>query len=223
MGRTIGGNDRKKPDRNRDMTEGLLRQRRNLLLTSLVVIFFYLGNIQITEINLLGTKVLLRNDAAVHVSLWVFFVYFLYRYTIYYFEEPLELMLVEYHDILDRLAGPKLKKLALKQNNQKLDPNVLQQVVCEREFSLDKSGNYKRVSCLRAETYGSRSSIRSDEQYSDVHVSAIYWSAYFTFHRVWTFLSLSVKDSRVSDYWFPFLLAAVSLAMGIVSLINRFL
>lgn len=221
----INGTEDKKPDRTRDMTEGLLRQRRNLLVVSIAVIFFYLGNIQIAEVNLLGTKILLKNEVAVHVSLWIFFIYFGYRYTIYYLEEPLVgQLLQEYQRLLDRLAEPKLKRLALKQNNQNLGADILRKVVSDRSFSLIKSGNYKSLSWLTAETNGCHDGVKhSDDQHRDVHVSSIYWKPYFLFHRFWTVIILSVKDSRVSDYWFPFLVASVSLCIGIAGLANRFL
>lgn len=220
----ISGIENKKPERKRDMTEGLLRQRRNLLIVSIAVIFFYLGSIQITEINLLGTKILLENEAAVHISLWIFFIYFGYRYTIYYLEEPLERLLYDYQTILDRLAEPKLKRLALKQNNQNLDADILRQVVFDRRFSLIKSGNYKSLSWLTAETNGCHAGdLRSNNQHRDVHVSSIYWKSYFLFHRFCAAIILSAKDSRVSDYWLPFLFATVSLCIGIAGLANRFL
>lgn len=220
----ISETENKKPERERDMTEGLLRQRRNLLVVSIAVIFFYLADIQITEVNLLGTKILLRNEIAVHVSLWIFFFYFGYRYTIYYLEEPLERLLNDYRSVLDRLAESKLRRLALKQNNQNLDADILKQVVSDRKFSLMRSGNYKSLSWLTAETNGLHAgTIHSDDQHRDVHVSSIYWKPYFLFHRFWAVIILSAKDSRVSDYWLPFLVATVSLCVGIAGLANRFL
>lgn len=206
------------------MTEGLLRQRRNLLIASIAVILFYIGNIQITEISLLGTKILLKNEVAVHVSLWILYIYFFYRYTIYYVEEPLERLLHDYHDTLDRLAESKLKKLALKQNNQSLDMDILRQVVSGRHFSLMKSGNYKSLSWLTAETSGGHlGAIRPNDQHRDVHVTAVYLKSYFLFHRFWAAIILSARDSRASDYWLPFLLAAGALCIGIVGLAKHYL
>ncbi len=57
-----------------------IRQRRNLVLMSLFVIFYRIGELEIDQINFLGNETTIGNPAVVTFSLGVFFTYFLWRY-----------------------------------------------------------------------------------------------------------------------------------------------
>lgn len=73
--------------RYRDISDGLLRQRRNLMVISMLMPLFFLSGASIEKINLLGTIVSVSNPVVLKYALIVLFSYFLLRYWQYYREE----------------------------------------------------------------------------------------------------------------------------------------
>ncbi|ELB2790272.1 hypothetical protein ACE1OG_18035 [Aeromonas hydrophila] len=73
--------------RYRDISEGLLRQRRNLMVVSMLMPLFFLSGASIEKINLLGTVVSVSNPVVIKYALIILFSYFLLRYWQYYQEE----------------------------------------------------------------------------------------------------------------------------------------
>ncbi|NQZ05727.1 MAG: hypothetical protein HRT35_01070 [Algicola sp.] len=73
--------------RNREISDGLLRQRRNLLVTSVAMPLFYISGASVEKINLLGTIVKIKNSEIAMYVLVTLFVYFVIRYWQYYNEE----------------------------------------------------------------------------------------------------------------------------------------
>lgn len=59
---------------------GFLRQRRNVILMSLTLLFFEMVGLRITELSLLGNKVFLDNPFVIDLCLVIFYSYFLIRY-----------------------------------------------------------------------------------------------------------------------------------------------
>ena len=73
--------------RNRDVSEGILRQRRNLLISSIILPLFFFSGAEIEKTNLLGTIIKIENPLIIKISLVGLFIYFLWRYWQYYLEE----------------------------------------------------------------------------------------------------------------------------------------
>lgn len=78
-------NDRKA--RYRDISDGLLRQRRNLLVISLLMPIFFISGASVKQINLFGTVIVLQNPEVIKYSILILFSYFFLRYWQYYKEE----------------------------------------------------------------------------------------------------------------------------------------
>ncbi len=57
-----------------------LKQRRNLIVVSLVIIFYEVADIEITQINILGNTALINNPEIVLYCIVAFFIYFNWRY-----------------------------------------------------------------------------------------------------------------------------------------------
>lgn len=64
--------------------EGFTRQRRNLVIMSLVVLCFELLGVQFHTLNLLGNKIIIHNQHLVHLALWILLYYYLWRYFTYF-------------------------------------------------------------------------------------------------------------------------------------------
>lgn len=68
------------PDSGINNQDHFVKQRRNLVLISLFVVFYKAGDLAIEKINLLGNETDIGNPEIVHLSLGIFFLYFLLRY-----------------------------------------------------------------------------------------------------------------------------------------------
>jgi len=69
------------------VTEGLLRQRRNLIITCCLLWLMKYGGVTFTKFSLAGFDVTFSNPEALTLSLWIAFVYFLFRYYQYFSSE----------------------------------------------------------------------------------------------------------------------------------------
>ena len=94
-----------------DLSAGLLRQRRNLMLTSSALIFLGLAEAQLHSFNFLGLHLTFGRPEAVVIGLLLVTVYFTYRYALYLRQEPGEGLVTEYYRRLNRYAKPKLIKM----------------------------------------------------------------------------------------------------------------
>lgn len=65
------------------MDSDLLRQRRNLILVSIVLAVFDIAKVEIGRVNVLGTNLLIGNPEVVHWLMWLAWAYFFVRYLQY--------------------------------------------------------------------------------------------------------------------------------------------
>ena len=69
------------------MDEAFIRQRRNLLLTSIIVFLINFAGIEIAEqVTIFSTKFTVNNPIVIYISSWIILFYFLLRYIQYYNE-----------------------------------------------------------------------------------------------------------------------------------------
>ncbi|WP_417552520.1 hypothetical protein [Marinomonas fungiae] len=70
------------------MSEGLLRQRRNLLISGSILVFFKMSNLSASKLTIAGLEFeKLDNASVVYLYLWIAFLYFFWRYSQYYRQE----------------------------------------------------------------------------------------------------------------------------------------
>lgn len=70
------------------MNTDLLRQRRNLIAISAVLLIFDFADVTITRVSVLGTDLLVGNAQVLMVCAWGLWAYFLLRYYQYWQTEP---------------------------------------------------------------------------------------------------------------------------------------
>lgn len=70
------------------MNADLLRQRRNLIGISAVLLVFDFANVEIAKVSVLGTELLVGNVRVLAICAWVIWFYFLVRYYQYLHAEP---------------------------------------------------------------------------------------------------------------------------------------
>lgn len=94
-----------------DLSAGLLRQRRNLMLTSTALIFLGLAQAELHSFQLLGLHLTFGRPEAVVMGLLLITVYFTYRYALYLRQEPGPGLISEYYRRLNQYAKPKLIRM----------------------------------------------------------------------------------------------------------------
>lgn len=62
------------------MSDALVRQRRNLIITAVVAILLRYGGVEVSKVGALGTEFTINNKSAVYVGLWLTLGYFIVRY-----------------------------------------------------------------------------------------------------------------------------------------------
>lgn len=65
------------------IAQGFIRQRRNLLIISLVLTFAQAANLTLTKLNLFGNEVNIGSPFAIFYALWVGWLYWLWRFYTY--------------------------------------------------------------------------------------------------------------------------------------------
>lgn len=69
------------------MESGLLRQRRNLIVLSCLLIVYNFADIKVKQVGLMGTSIEVGNPAALTLIIWVVWFYFFLRYYQYWSTE----------------------------------------------------------------------------------------------------------------------------------------
>lgn len=69
-----------------DIRDGFVRQRRNLIIMSLVVLFSELAGLKIEKISIFGNEATIGKPELVTITLWIFLFYWLIRYYQYFHE-----------------------------------------------------------------------------------------------------------------------------------------
>lgn len=84
------------------MNADLLRQRRNLIGISSVLLVFDFANVEIAKVSVLGTELLVGNARVLAICAWVMWFYFLVRYYQYLHAEPDRHIRDSFRDRFDR-------------------------------------------------------------------------------------------------------------------------
>lgn len=113
------------------MSEDLRRQRRNLLVSSLILCFMKYGGITINKISVLGVEIVLTNVSVIYLSLWLVWFYFSFRYYQYFMQEGVNKIKGSFIDVMNNKCKVRLKKIVSSahpnfyRNNQQFDYNIL--------------------------------------------------------------------------------------------------
>lgn len=124
-----------------EIHDGFIRQRKNLIAVSLLLIFAETSGIEINKINLLGNEVSLKNPNIVYIILWMALFYWFARYYQYFRNLKDKGFKTTFFESMDALVS----KIAFK--NLFNDPNFIKTIEQEgkkhRAFSR-KYHIYKR-------------------------------------------------------------------------------
>lgn len=179
-----------------EMSAGLARQRRNLLIISILIIVFAEGGVVIEDFSLIGLKLKFKDFRIVYISLWVLFSYFLIRYYQYCREEP-DLGIVKgFWDKLNSRCWEKIRQKSI----EVCPP-------CEKYggkfmFSDTKKSSFTK---LRVNIVSERNTY-GEAINKDIEISMIP----FVYDIVISFFHVLINRKGVSDYLLPYLIATMA-------------
>tara|TARA_R110001599_G_scaffold352170_2_gene586172 strand:- start:592 stop:1167 length:576 start_codon:yes stop_codon:yes gene_type:complete len=183
-------------DQAHDLSPGLLRQRRNLTLTSAALLFLSFAEAEIHSFQILGISATFGRPEAVVVGLTAMAFYFLYRYALYLRQEPAFGLRSEFFSRLNRYAKPKI--LNLRDHKYPAGKGL----ELAEELGVRKASKLSWTILVGSQQDGAGGYMTNDLV---VPLKEVWWEA------VKASLMAVVARSYFTDYVFPFLLAAVAL------------
>lgn len=179
------------------MSEGLVRQRRNLISVCCILIFLKFAEVEISKLTFLGMDFgKLGNPSALYLAIWVFYWYFLARYYQYFSQEGLGRMSRYFYEEMERRVMIRVRKLAdgVKERSN-FHPSQL--------ITLKNEGWKIRVTYDGGED-------GSGGRKTEVENIQFPTNELFKF-RVLSLKNMSLHTSLVTDYILPFILAGGTL------------
>jgi hypothetical protein len=181
-----------------DLSPSLLRQRRNLMVVSLIILFMVIAGAKLDKVTFLGIQMTFENPKAIIWFLKIFLIYFLYRYYLYIIQEP-DLFLK--NTFYDRLRALTWQKIQIAKNE--IYPQV-KEYGGEYDFrKMKKAGIFKRNVNGVVGRDSSGGFIHGD---FEINVLSFFWDG------LRAFLYTLFNRSYVTDYFLPFIVAFAALA-----------
>lgn len=103
------------------MEEGLLRQRRNLMIICVLLWLMKSGGVEFSKISFAGFDVAFKNPNALILSIWIAFTYFLFRYYQYFSNEGNCKLKQVFSNSLERKCEPLIRQLVEEKYPQNLE------------------------------------------------------------------------------------------------------
>ena len=190
-----------------EMSESLLRQRRNLIITSLIILFILYTDVQVSKISFFGIEFLTPKPEALMTVIWTIWLYFIIRYYQYLMVEPAAGIEYEFNKTYDSIGSRVLIDYVKKDNPEyKLSTSDCSVWLLERKSFL----RWELPVRIYDPSKGEKIEInRVDINLLLISPPVIKSAWYVIMH-----------TPRVTDYAFPFLLALTTCIYGIVTALN---
>lgn len=101
------------------MKDGLIRQRRNLIATSVVLTLFDFAKVTVGKVSVLGTNLIVGNPVVVIGFLWAMWAYFLLRFLQYLAEESDLGIASAFKSKSDDLIKPHIEGIMARQSGER--------------------------------------------------------------------------------------------------------
>ncbi len=205
------------------MRDGFVRQRRNLMMVSAALLLVESADVKFSELNLLGNKFLIENPGVINIGLWIAFLYWLYRYYVYFHDIGEKGFVSKYRSrMMDLVCAIAFKQL----NTTRTEwlPSATQgktrlQLGPDRSFYQRLLWRYEiKLSVLITTTSGVDG--QSPElRYFDHHVVSDRVPLAVAHLRAW--LHVLTKTHLFSEYLLPFAVALLPVANHVCVVVGR--
>jgi hypothetical protein len=188
--------------------DGFIRQRRNLIVVSLLLLFADALGFQFNEINVLGNRVELLEPVQVSPFLWVMWLYLLIRYWIAFRESNAQLFV----DFMRGYVGRSVTDRVLDDARRRLQdvPNVVRNE--NGPIAGVDDAPWRRLTARGRISYHTKEGQGTARKGMDIHLSphAMLW---FYTRGV---LVATFSRSIVSEYYLPFVVAAAPVVWSLI-------
>lgn len=182
------------------MESGLLRQRRNLIALSSLLIVYNFADIKIKQVGWMGTSIEVGNPAALTFIIWVVWLYFFLRYYQYWSAEKDANVAADLRELTEERVR---KYLIAKYGRNKFSGSSVSDLirvrvfkwVCERKEYIPAKGGY------------------SETEYYHVPIGLLMWWSLAVFS------NYCFHKKHMSDHMLPFALAILAVIVKIQSVI----
>ncbi len=93
------------------MGEGLLRQRRNLMIASILLWIMKYGGVTFSKVSFVGFDIAFKNSNALILAIWIAFAYFLFRYYQYFSDEGVKNLQSVFSQAIQNKCAPIIRSL----------------------------------------------------------------------------------------------------------------
>lgn len=182
------------------MSDSFLRQRRNLFIINLLVLFMMLAEVQASKITLGGASFeKFGNPKAVFLFLWASWGYFFYRFILYFLEDEWLKCKHKFSDSYHRFLNTKYRKLLVKTGlDLRFD---------EFSYSQLKHNDFR---CLIQTHYDPVTKIGKNDEIR-------FHKRQFLFSKVKFFIHFLFLTTIFTNYFLPFLISILTLTAALKS------
>jgi hypothetical protein len=187
------------------MSEPTLRQRRNLLLSSMVLIIFFHGQVEfVSEVKLLGTTLKVTNSDFIFPSLITLLLYFAYRfYQYFHVDEAYSVARSQYKALL---------KVKMHFIINQFVANNLPQGVNSHSYGVD----YEKL--VRTKPLDGKYPIsvpyHENNTFETQNVELLLPASLFRFKKYPVILNFLIKKKIITDYYLPYLFGSYALVVN---------
>lgn len=182
------------------MDSGLLRQRRNLIAISSVLIIYDFAAIKINQIGWMGTSIEVGNPVALSVIIWMVWFYFLVRYYQYWSEDKSSYIWIDLTEMVRFKAH----------------------VYCSEKHGIDKNTSWNGTASLERKRLFSWHAIAIKERGANEKPERKNYSIPILLLMWWSlaaFVTYCVNKKHVTEHLLPFALAIVAVCMKLFSMV----
>ncbi|WP_045859529.1 hypothetical protein [Teredinibacter purpureus] len=183
-----------------DLSAGLLRQRRNLILTCSALIFLHYAQAEINSFQILGLSATFKRPEVIILGLKLMTMYFSYRYWLYFIQEPSFGIKFEFYRRLNQYANKKITKL---RDDEYPDGKGLE---LYEDLGVRKSGIFTWSIMVGSEKDGVGG---ENTGYLSVSMSQVWWQS------LKAGVLAIVARSFFTDYIFPLILAVFAIYVSL--------
>ena len=105
-----------------EQDSGFIRQRRNLMVVSLVLLFSEISALSITKLSIFGNEIAIDHPRSLNLALWIAALYWLWRFYQYSRPYVVEVLKGEIYRRSQEICRPTALKVALRRDPTLLDP-----------------------------------------------------------------------------------------------------
>ena len=179
------------------MSLDLLRQRRNLMILSSILLFLKFAEIEISKFSIVGIEFSsFKNPNSIFIVLWIFYIYFAIRYYQYFLQEGFPHFKIIFFETIDRKSVNKIETIVKKKYPLNTRKDVTYSTL--KQWGWEYSGQIEigpeGVGGTHSENFKLKISRR--KLFPEV---------------VYSFYHVVVNRSAFTDYFLPILLAILAL------------